>query len=264
MQGRSTRPGQSSVGATAALSGVIFVLTCGGGLVFAGACALLAGLVAGLVNALLIARAGLNPIMVTLGAMASLQGVALWLSRGYPIPGPGGYFEMLGGGFFCYIPLPIIYSAVILLACGALLRRTQFGRDLYALGGSRQASRIADIPVIRTESAAYCMSGLLAAFSGMVMASRLNTGSPIVGQDAPLEAIVAVVLGGASLSGGKGGIPQTVLGLTLVCALSNGLNLMNVAPVSQWGIKGGVLIAFSALEAAGPLTGYFRSTRRIA
>jgi ribose/xylose/arabinose/galactoside ABC-type transport system permease subunit len=212
---------------------------------------------------LLIARLHLNSLIVTLGAMAVVQGLVLWLSRGYPLPGPGGDFEMPGGGFLLYVPLPIIYFALVAIACYVLLRKTQWGRNVYAVGGNRAAARIAQIPIVWTEWSVYAMSAGLAALAGLVLASRLNTGSPIIGQDAPLQAFVAVTLGGTSLSGGKGGIAQTALGVLILGVLSNGLNLLNVPPALQWGIKGLLLIVFAGMESAAGF-GRFRATRELA
>ena len=239
-----------SVGAVTALSGVLFVISLHLGLGVAGVVALLGGGCVGLANGLLIARAGLNQLIVTLGSMAVVQGTALWMSRGYPISGPGGDFELLGGGFFLYIPLPIVFFALVILAGHFTLAHTQFGRDLYAIGGNREAARLADIPLVSRECLAYVLCSLLAAFSGMILASRLNTGSPIVGQDTPLQAIAAIVLGGTSLYGGRGGILQTVIGMATIGVLSNGLNLLNVSPAYQWGIKGSVLILVAGLDSA--------------
>jgi ribose transport system permease protein len=170
---------------------------------------------------------------------------------------------MPGGGFFLYIPLPIVYFACVATTCYLLLRFTQWGRNIYAIGGSRGASRIAQIPIVATEWSVYAVSASLAAFAGIVLASRLNTGSPIIGQDAPLQAFVAVTLGGTSLSGGKGGIGQTVLGILVLGVLSNGLNLLNVPPALQWGIKGSLLIIFAGLESA-PRLGWLRVQKEAA
>jgi ribose transport system permease protein len=239
-----------SVGAVTALSGVIFVIALPMGVGLAGLLALLAGASVGLINGLLIGRIKLNALIVTLGTMAAVEGTAFWLSRGNPIPGPGGDFEMLGGGAFLYIPLPILFFGLVALGGYFLLQDTQFGRDLYAIGGNREAARLADIAVESRECRAYVVCALLAAFSGMILASRLNTGSPIIGQDTPLQAIAAIVLGGTSLSGGRGGIVSTVIGMAIVAVLSNGLNLLNVAPAYQWAIKGSVLILVAGLDSA--------------
>jgi ribose transport system permease protein len=204
----------------------------------------------GLVNGVLIGKIKLNSLIVTLGTMAAVQGAAFGLSRGDPIPGPGGDFEMLGGGFLLYIPLPIVFFGLVILAGHFLLQHTQFGRDLYAIGGNREAARLVDIPVESRECWAYVLCALLAAFSGMILASRLNTGSPIIGQDTPLQAIAAIVLGGTSLYGGRGGILSTIIGTAIIGVLSNGLNLLNVSPAYQWAIKGSVLILVAGLDSA--------------
>jgi ribose transport system permease protein len=239
-----------SVGAVTALSGVLFVIALPSGIGFAGLLALLAGAGVGLLNGVLIGKIKLNSLIVTLGTMAAVQGAAFWLSRGNPIPGPGRDFEMLGGGSFLYIPLPIVFFGVVILGGHALLQHTQFGRDLYAIGGNREAARLADISVESRECWAYVLCAVLAAFSGMILASRLNTGSPIVGQDTPLQAIAAIVLGGTSLYGGRGGILSTVIGIAIIGVLSNGLNLLNVSPAYQWAIKGSVLILVAGLDSA--------------
>jgi ribose transport system permease protein len=239
-----------SVGAVTALSGVLFVIGLPLGIGVAGLLALLAGAGVGLLNGVLIAKIKLNSLIVTLGTMAAVQGAAFWLSRGNPIPGPGGDFEMLGGGSFLYIPLPIVFFGLVILVGHALLQHTQFGRDLYAIGGNREAARLADISLESRECWAYVLCAVLAAFSGMILASRLNTGSPIVGQDTPLQAIAAIVLGGTSLYGGRGGILSTVIGIAIIGVLSNGLNLLNVSPAYQWAIKGSVLILVAGLDSA--------------
>ena len=239
-----------SVGAVTALSGVIFVLSAPLGLVWAGLIALFSGSLVGIVNGFLIGPCKLNSFIVTLGAMAGVQGIALWVSRGYPLPGPGGDFEMLGGGFFLHTPLPIVFYSCILIPSHFLLSRTQFGRDLYAIGGNRKAAKLADIDIIKREWATYVLCSMLAAFSGMILASRLNTGSPIIGQDLPLQAIAAIVLGGTSLYGGRGGTLRTMVGILTIGVLSNGLNLLNVSPAYQWSIKGSVLILVAGIDSA--------------
>jgi ribose transport system permease protein len=239
-----------SVGAVTALGGVVFVSELSLGIAVAGLLALLAGGIVGLVNGFLIGRIRLNPLIITLGTMAAVQGTALWMSRGSPVSGPGGDFEMLGGGFFLYVPVPIVLYVMVIAAGQVTLAHTQFGRDLYAIGDNREAARLADIPVQARECWAYVVCALLAAFSGMILASRLNTGSPIIGQDTPLQAIAAIVLGGTSLYGGKGGILSTVIGMAMIGVLSNGLNLLNVSPAYQWATKGVVLILMAGLDSA--------------
>ena len=239
-----------SVGAVTALSGVIFVLSAPLGLVWAGLIALFSGTLVGMVNGFLIGPCKLNSFIVTLGAMAGVQGIALWISRGYPLAGAGGDFEMLGGGFFLHIPLPIVFYSCILIPSHLLLSQTQFGRDLYAIGGNRKAAKLADIDIVQREWVAYVLCSMLAAFSGMILASRLNTGSPIIGQDLPLQSIAAIVLGGTSFYGGRGGTIRTMVGILTIGVLSNGLNLLNVSPAYQWGIKGSVLILVAGIDSA--------------
>jgi ribose transport system permease protein len=252
-----------SIGSVMALSGVVFVMASHYGVLQGGILALATGVAVGTLNGFLIGRLHLNSLIVTLGAMAVVQGAVLWLSGGYPLPGPGSDFEIPGGGFLLYVPLPIVYFVLVAIACYLLLRYTQWGRNVYAVGGNRGAARVAQIPIVWTEWSVYVMSAGLAAFAGVVLASRLNTGSPIIGQDAPLQAFVAVTLGGTSLSGGKGGVAQTVVGVLVLGVLSNGLNLLNVPPALQWVIKGSLLIVFAAMESA-PRLGLLRAAKELA
>ena len=237
-----------SVGSTAALAGVVFVRLLDFGLWPAGCAALLVGAGVGLSNGLLIGRFGFNSIIVTLGSMAWAEGLALWISHGYPLAGPSGDFEMLGGGFFLYIPLPIVLFVLTAGATYFVLNETRFGRDLYSVGGNQELAVLCGIPVPSRLQAAYLISSAFSVLSGMVLASRLNTASPLVGQDAPLEALVAIVIGGTPLSGGAGGVPNTVMGLCVVAVLTNGLNQWNVAPALRWGITGLVLIVFAVFD----------------
>ncbi len=237
-----------SVGSTAALAGVVFVRLLDFGLWPAGCAALMAGGAVGMCNGLLIGRFGFSSIIVTLGSMAWAEGLALWISHGYPLAGPSGEFEMLGGGFFLHVPIPIVLFALAAVATYLVLNETQFGRDLYAAGSNRELALACGIPVASRLQATYLVSSVFSVLSGMVLSSRLNTASPLVGQDAPLEALVAIVIGGTPLSGGAGGVLNTALGLFVVGVLTNGLNLWNVAPASRWGITGSVLIVFAILD----------------
>jgi ribose transport system permease protein len=252
-----------SIGAVMALSGVVFVMASRYGVWPGAILALAAGVAVGTLNGFLIGRLQLNSLIVTLGAMAVVQGAVLWLSGGYPLPGPGKDFEIPGGGFLLYVPLPIVYFLVVAIACYLVLRFTQWGRNVYAVGGNRGAARIAHLPIVWTEWSVYVLASGLAAFAGVVLASRLNTGSPIIGQDAPLQAFVAVTLGGTSLAGGKGGVAQTVAGVLILGVLSNGLNLLNVPPALQWGIKGSLLIVFAGMESA-PRLNLLRAAKELA
>ena len=237
-----------SVGSVAALSGILFASFADWPLWLAALGAILAGVAAGGLNGVLIGKFRFNSIIVTLATMALGEGLALWASRGYPIPGDSDDFEMLGGGFFLHVPLPIVFFAIAAVVVGALLTQTQFGRDLYAIGSNLELATLCDIPVASRLVVVYAFSAALSASAGIVLASRLNTASPLVGEEAPLQALVALVIGGTPLSGGEGGMGNVVLGLLIVSVLSTGLNLWNIPPANRWGITGALLILFAILD----------------
>ena len=202
-----------SVGSVAAVAGIVFASLNAWPLLWAMTAAVFVGLAMGAVNGFLVGRLHLNSIVVTLGGMAFGEGLALWLSRGYPIPGDSEDFEMPGGGFLLHVPLPIVFFAACAVVAFVLLRQTQWGRDLYAIGDVIELARLCEVPVSSRIMSVYILSSGLSAFAGVVLASRLNTASPLIGQDAPLQALVAIVIGGVRLSGGQGGIGNVVLGL---------------------------------------------------
>lgn len=237
-----------SVGSIAALSGIVFAVLSGGPLWCAVIVAVLIGVAGGALNGILVSKFQFNSIVVTLGSMAFFEGLALWFSHGYPIAGEAEDFEMLGGGFLLYIPLPIVFFAVAAMALHWTLSETPFGRDIYAIGSNIELARLSEIPVASRIFAVYLLSSLFSAFAGIVLASRLNTASPLVGQEAPLQALVAIVLGGTRLSGGQGGVTNTVLGLLIVSILGSGLNLWNISPANRWGLTGVLLITFAMLD----------------
>lgn len=238
-----------SVGSVAALSGIVFAsLEDDLGLWAAISCAVFVGVVLGAINGLLIGKLKFNSIIVTLGTLALGEGLALWASRGYPISGDSDDFELLGGAFFLHVPVAIVWFTIAAAGVSVFLAHTQFGRDFYAIGSNIELATLCGIPVASRVFAVYTLSAALSAFGGIVLASRLNTASPIVGHDAPLQALVAIVIGGMQLSGGEGGMGNVVLGLLIVGVLSNGMNLWNIEPANRWGITGAMLILFAILD----------------
>jgi ribose transport system permease protein len=237
-----------SVGSVAALSGIVFASLADFPSWLAALFAIGAGVVVGALNGVLIGKFRFNSIIATLATMALGEGLALWASRGYPVPGESDDFEMLGGGFLLYIPLPIVFFGACAAAAYIVLTQTQFGRNLYAVGSNIELAVLCDIPVTLCVVVVYMLSAALSAFAGIILASRLDTASPLVGQDAPLQALVAIVIGGTPLSGGEGGVGNIVLGLLIVSVLSNGLNLWNIPPANRWGITGALLILFAMLD----------------
>ncbi|GBG55363.1 ribose ABC transporter permease [Sporomusaceae bacterium FL31] len=233
-----------SVGSILAFSGSITAGLLAGGqtlslAVFLG---LIVGAGLGFINGILITRAGIPPFIATLGTMTTARGFTLVYTDGRPITGMDEVFRFLGGGYIASIPVPVIIMAVIFIAAYIMLKQTKFGRYIYAIGGNEEAARLSGINTKRVLTSVYTLGGLLAGFSGVIMASRLNSAQPTAGIGFELDAIAAVVLGGTSLSGGVGTIAGTLIGAMIIGVLDNGLNLLNVSSFYQQVAKGVVIL----------------------
>lgn len=233
-----------SVGSVMALSGSVAA-----GLMVAGIpmpLAVLAGLLIGMgfgaLNGGCIAWLRMPPIIVTLASMGIARGLALMYTGGYPISGLPESFMMFGRASLLGIQVPILIMLVVYLLAWILLHQKPFGRHVYALGGNEEAARLSGIRVSRTKLWVYIISGLTAAVAGIVLSSRLMSGQPNAGNGFELDAIAAVVLGGAAIAGGKGAILGTLVGAMMLGILNNGLNLMGVSPYVQIVIKGGIIL----------------------
>lgn len=204
--------------------------------------ALLAGGLFGAFNGIMIAYVRLPAIIVTLATMEIPRGLGLLYSGGYPLSGLPSSFSFWGRGTVLGIETPIIVMFGVFLLAWLLLNQFPFGRYIYGIGGNEEAVRLSGIRVRRYKFLAYALSGLTAAISGVVLASRLNSGQPNAGQGFELDAIAAVVLGGTSIAGGKGHIFGTLIGALTLGVLNNGLNLMEVSPYMQKVLKGVIIL----------------------
>lgn len=209
---------------------------------------LLLGAVLGAVNGVLIARGKVPPFISTLAMMTILRGATLVYTNGQPITGLGDAFYYVGGGFVGIFPVPVILTFLVFGIGYYLLSQYKIGRYLYALGDNEEAARLSGIDTNRVKIFAYTVSGLLAALSGIIIASRLNSAQPTAGQGGELDAIAAVVLGGTSLSGGQGSVVGTLIGALIIGLLNNGLNLLNVSPFYQLIAKGAVILIAILLD----------------
>lgn len=171
------------------------------------------------------------------------RGAALLLAAGVPISGLPGGFRAATGGNAVGIPMPVVIAGVAYLAAHFFLTRTVWGRDLYAIGGNREAARLAGIPVDRRLNLAYALSGCAAALWAIVLAGRMNSGFPLAGSGAELDAIAAVIIGGASFFGGVGTVSGTLIGALIIGFLRNGLNLLDVSAYWQMIVIGCVIVA---------------------
>ncbi|GAA1551895.1 substrate-binding domain-containing protein [Actinomadura kijaniata] len=237
-----------SVGAVAALSAVVLAWTATDGGVpwpVALVLAVLVGVVAGLVNGALITFGKLPPFIATLAMLGVARGLALVISEGSPIALPKAVTR-LGDTIGDYLPVPVLVMIVMGLLTALVLARTYSGRAMYAIGGNEEAARLSGIRVDRQKLVTYALSGAFAAVAGIVLASRLASAQPQAASGYELDAIAAVVIGGASLSGGKGRAFGTLVGALILAVLRNGLNLLSVSAFWQQVVIG-VVIALAVL-----------------
>jgi ribose transport system permease protein len=249
-----------SSGSVLALSGVVAALLTQGGMPVGAAmlAGVLVGGVCGLVNGLAVTRLKLPPFIATLGMMLIARGIALQITGARAISGLGEAFGELGNGalwrierdtggpfpevVFPGIPYPVLLMIAIAVAGAIVLRRTVFGRHLYAVGSNAEAARLSGVRVDRVALAAYVLSGLLSGLAGCVLMSRLVTGQPNEGVMYELDAIASAVIGGTSLSGGIGGVAGTMIGAFVIGILRNGLNMNGVSSFIQQIIIGLVIL----------------------
>jgi len=202
------------------------------------------GAVMGMINGLLITKGKMAPFIATLATMTIFRGLTLVYTDGNPITGLGEnyYFQLFGRGYFLGIPVPAITMVLAFAVLWVILHKTPFGRRAYAIGGNEKAAFISGIKVPKVKVMIYSLAGLLAALSGAILTSRLNSAQPTAGTSYELDAIAAVVLGGTSLSGGRGRIVGTLIGALIIGTLNNGLNLLGVSSFYQMVVKGIVIL----------------------
>ncbi len=210
--------------------------------------ALIAGMLLGAINGLLIVRGGMPPFVATLAMMAVARGLTLVYTNGRPIAGIDEAFIFLGNGKVLGIPVPIIIMIVIAVIAGIVLRYTRFGLHVYATGGNEETTRLAGISPGKIKMAVYIISGFTAALGGILLTARLWSAQPNAATGWELDAIAAPVLGGTSLFGGVGNVGGTVAGAFIIGILSNGLNLMGISSYYQQVIKGIVFILAVILD----------------
>ncbi len=237
-----------SVGSVAALSATVLAwsATSAGVPVFlAVLLAIATGVACGLVNGILISYGKLPPFIATLAMLSVARGLLLVISGGSPIALPDSVSHLgdtLGG----WLPVPVLVMIVMGLIAAFVLGRTYIGRSMYAIGGNEEAARLSGLRVKRQKLAIYALSGVFAAVAGVVLAARLSSAQPQAADGYELDAIAAVVIGGASLAGGTGKASGTLIGALILAVLRNGLNLLNVSAFWQQVVIG-VVIALAVL-----------------
>jgi ribose/xylose/arabinose/galactoside ABC-type transport system permease subunit len=209
---------------------------------------LLMGLFIGILNGFLITKSKIAPFIVTLGIMTIGRGVALILSNGRPISNLSESFNFIGSGEILGIPFLIIILVIVFSVCSTVLRKTVFGRYVYAVGGNEQAAWASGINVNQVKMAVYALCGLLSGLAGILLTSRITTGQPNAGVGFELDAIAAAVIGGTSTTGGIGTITGTLFGVILIGVLNNGLDLLNVSSYYQQVAMGIIIIGAVLLD----------------
>lgn len=211
---------------------------------------ILLGAIMGVINGILVSKGKMAPFIVTLATMTIFRGLTLVYTDGKPITGIGDsvMFQMIGRGYFLGVPVPAVVMIIAFMILWFLLHKTSFGRITYAIGGNERASRISGIKVDRVKVAIYGLAGTMAAIAGAILTSRLNSAQPTAGQSYEMDAIAAVVLGGTSLSGGKGRLFGTLVGVLIIGTLNNGMNLLGVSSFYQQVVKGAVILIAVLLD----------------
>jgi ribose transport system permease protein len=233
-----------SVGSVLGLAGIMFgwaSAVAGLPLPVALALGIGAGALAGLTNGLLITLGNLPPFIATLAMLSAARGLALVISNGVPLNPIPDAIRTLGSGDLVFVPLPVVLMLIMWVITLVILRSTYPGRCMYAIGGNEEASRLSGINVDRQKLIIYTLSGLIAGIAGILLTARLASAQPQAGFTFELDAIAAVVIGGASLSGGVGTASGTLIGALILGVLRNGLNLLNVSSFWQQVVIGAVI-----------------------
>ncbi len=209
------------------------------------------GLILGLFNGVVITRLKVPPFIATLGMLAMARGLTMLWTDGHPITNLGPVFGFIGMGFWLGVPMPVWISIALVLLFHIVSRNTTLGRYIYAVGGNEKATAYSGVNINRVKLWTYALGGVLAAVAGLIITARLDTADPKVGNGYELDSIAAVVIGGTSLSGGRGSIFLTVIGCLIIGVLNNGLSVLNVPAYWQLVIKGLVLVAAVAADRIG-------------
>ncbi|HLS54345.1 MAG TPA: ABC transporter permease, partial [Tissierellaceae bacterium] len=217
-----------SIGSLIAFSGVMTAVSIGYGAspVIGVIVGILSGVVLGIISGLLISKGKLPPFIASLGMMMFARGLTLLITEGTPLyfqDAPN--FKYFSQGKLGAVPYPVIYFIALTILSHFILTKTSIGRYIFATGSNEEAARLSGIPVDRIKTFVYIYSGLFAAIAGIILAARLNSAQPTVGEGYELDAVAAAVIGGTSLVGGEGTIAGTIIGAFIMSVLKNGLNL---------------------------------------
>ncbi len=203
---------------------------------------ILVGSALGWFNGFVITKFNVPPFIATLAMLTIGRGLTMLWTSGFPISGLGESFTWIGTGWLLGIPVPVWISGIIIILAILITNKTKLGRYIYAIGGNESAATLSGINVKQVKLAVYTLAGSLAAVGGLLVTARLDAAQPNAGIGYELDSIAAVVIGGTSLSGGKGSVAGTVLGAVIIGVLNNGLVLLDVSPFWQQVVKGVVIL----------------------
>lgn len=240
-----------SVDGVVAMAGVVCgkLITSGVPWWIAAVASLALGIVVGIINGLLVMRLKINPLIATLGTWWMSVGIAYGLTKAISPYGFPEAFQAIGQARILDVKIYVWYAIIIVGVMAVVLAFTRFGRHVHVMGGNPEAGRLFGVQVDRIGIKLYVIMGLLAAFIGVVLASRLNSGSPNAVDGMTMRVIAAAVIGGCSLSGGRGNVLSGLLGLLLMNMLTNAATILGVSPYYQKFIIGGVLLLALVLDA---------------
>ncbi|MDR2393462.1 MAG: ABC transporter permease [Treponema sp.] len=241
-----------SIGSMLPLTGVataIFMTKVGLNPVVGCALGLCIGILVGLINGVFVTYTRMPPLIATLGMSYVARGMAFIITAGYPVYGLPPSIKILGQGYILsVVPVCVLIMVGVIILGAVIMNQTHLGRQFYALGGNEEAARLSGISTRRTRVIAYVICGLLAAVSGIVMMSRVNSGQPLSGTGMEMDALIACVVGGISVAGGEGRATGMIGGMLVMGVLANGLAVGGMNEYMQMVVKGGVLIIVVAVD----------------
>ena len=203
---------------------------------------MISGMFFGFLSGFIRAKTMLPPFIITLAMQQSLRGFAYIFTAGYPVTSANDSFNAIGNGYLGPIPIPVIIMFMIYIIVGVILTRTKLGRHMYAVGGNMEAARHSGISYFKVVTFAYALSGALSALAGVILAGRMYSGQPTVGEQYAPDAIAAAVIGGTAFGGGFGSMMGTLLGVLTIGIINNGMNLLKVSVYFQLMVKGIIIL----------------------
>ena len=212
---------------------------------------ILVGALLGWFNGFTVTKFKVPPFVATLAMLTIARGLTMLYTKGQPVSNLNTDFAVIGTGWWLGIPVPVWIAALVVLLAVFITQKTKLGRYIYAIGGNETAAKFSGINITRVKITVYALAGALAGIGGIIVTSRLDSAQPNAGMGYELDAIAAVVIGGTSLSGGKGSVWGTVMGAIIIGVLNNGLVLLNVSPFWQQVVKGAVILLAVIIDKIG-------------